>query len=273
MQGLQVTLALGKKLMRLGRGVAMGLYQQADTLRPSAVDTEADPNTATLESEDEGPAGTAAAPPEEQTLEEMADELNRETEAWAATRRLRWPNEALRLRNAGEGRRRDPPLCRSPLGHRQAGRRLQSPVSPDGNDRDSNREQDEEEDDVVMESHPLEARGASDEPPDFSRREIIALPQRSLLTTGLRKYARKMAADDGSLALRERVAISSQSKLARVQEEAARKIEREGEKTRIPAYMKPEENLDWGFEMTDAAGCGILSQTVVPVYLQSKTKD
>ncbi|KAI0547026.1 hypothetical protein F4679DRAFT_555573 [Xylaria curta] len=136
-----------------------------------------------------------------------------------------------------------------------------------GNDDDSDQ-------DVTIETNPLAdyPRIGNSLSRPKRRPKARGAAQPSLFPDGIRRYDR--ICEDTAFAERVQRALDCQGKLSRRQEKKLQQLREEGEKTRIPAFTKPD-GQDWGFEMTEPGcdGTTVFGEAVVPVYYPRKEDD
>ncbi|KAI0102702.1 hypothetical protein GGR51DRAFT_573958 [Nemania sp. FL0031] len=122
-------------------------------------------------------------------------------------------------------------------------------IGDEGSDEESN----EENDDVIMEPHPLQEYPYAGEALKAPKGEIMTPPLRSFLTEGLQGYRGQIEGEQSS--------AESENTLSRRQNRIMRALEAEGEKTRIPVFKKPG-TMEWRFEG------GTMNETAVPVWIR-----
>ncbi|KAF2970444.1 hypothetical protein GQX73_g3120 [Xylaria multiplex] len=138
-------------------------------------------------------------------------------------------------------------------------------------DSDGDGDDDNYNDDVIMERHPLGDYPRIDES-SFLRREIVT-PARagsSLLTKGLWRYAAILEVDSG-LAVEIQEAVRCQGSLSRLQEKKLQRLSKIAARTSFQPHMK-EGVPTWKFELSEnglAAGT-IISHPIVPVYVMAE---
>ncbi|KAI8944544.1 hypothetical protein F4801DRAFT_571386 [Xylaria longipes] len=136
----------------------------------------------------------------------------------------------------------------------------------DDDDRDNNGHNDDSNQDVAMEGNPLANHPRIGQSLEHPKPPIKAAgAQMSLLTEGLRRYAR--LCEDGAFAGRVQAAVEYQGRFSRRQKSILRRLRKEGEKTKIPAYRK-RDGPSWGFDMADPGcdGTTVFGEAVISVY-------
>ncbi|KAI0450551.1 hypothetical protein F5B21DRAFT_490467 [Xylaria acuta] len=125
---------------------------------------------------------------------------------------------------------------------------------------------DDADQDVAMERNPLASYPRVGQSLTHPKRRVEAVrPRTSLLTEGLRRYAR--LCEDAAFVERVREALERQGERSRREKSRLAWFRKEGEKTRIPICRKPD-GRNWGFDVVEAVcdGTTVFGAAVVPVY-------